>query len=232
MFTVIQPHEYRDNRSILNQMFRLRKRVFFDKLGWDVTVSGEFERDAYDDIDPVYLIWTDTSRSRLYGCIRLLPTTGPTLLRDVFHDTFPDAAALLSPSIWEGTRMCIDEDLLSADLPEISPNRALALLLLGLCECALHHGIRTLISNYEPHMQRIYRQAGAEFEELGRSSAHGRRPVCCAAFEVSDRVLSKMQAVLKNHTPLYSPGHWLEPSNNRSKPIYSPLHQSRANLPT
>ncbi len=45
------------------------------------------------------------TRTRLYGGMRLMLTTGPTLLYDVFRATFPQAANLVAPGIWEGTRI-------------------------------------------------------------------------------------------------------------------------------
>ncbi|MGO7675535.1 hypothetical protein ACC685_37370, partial [Rhizobium ruizarguesonis] len=61
--------------------------------------------------------------------------------------------------------------------------RAFSMMLLALCECALDHGIHTMISNYEPYLKRVYKRAGAEVEELGREDGYGKYPVCCGAFE-------------------------------------------------
>lgn len=204
MFVIIQAHEYQKYAAVLDQMFRLRKKVFADTLGWKVPVNGPYERDSYDSMGPAYLVWCNESRTRLYGGMRLMPTTGPTLLYDVFHETFPDAAALIAPGIWEGTRMCIDEELIAADFPQIDAGRAFSMLLVALCECALDHGIHTMISNYEPHLKRVYKRAGAEVEELGRADGYGKYPVCCGAFEVSDRVLTRMRSALRLATPLYT----------------------------
>ena len=132
-----------------------------------------------------------------------MPTTGPTLLHDVFGRTFPDAAALAAPGIWEGTRMCLDEQALRNDYPDLSAGRAFSLLLVGLCEFALSHDIHTLISNYEPHFKRIYTRAGARVHELGRADGFGRFPVCCGAFEVSSDVLSNMRARLGLSEPVF-----------------------------
>ena len=52
--------------------------MFADQLGWDVSVSGSRERDRYDDLHPAYLLWCDDTGTRLYGSIRLMPTTGRT----------------------------------------------------------------------------------------------------------------------------------------------------------
>ena len=76
-------------------------------------------------------------------------------------------------------------------------------MLLALCEVAIAHGIHTMISNYEPHLARIYRKAGAELDQLGKADGYGRRPVCCGAFEVSPRILNQMRAKLEITRPLY-----------------------------
>lgn len=203
MYLLVQANEYQKYAELLDQSFRLRKRVFADRLGWNVSVSGPRERDRYDDLQPVYLLWCDQERSQLYGSVRLMPTTGPTLLYDVFRETFPDACDLMAPGIWEGTRMCIDEDTIARDFLSMRLDRAFCLLLLALCETALAHGIHTMISNYEPHMRRVYQKAGAELDELGRSDGYGRFPVCCGAFEVSQRVLNAMRIKLQVDAPLY-----------------------------
>lgn len=204
MYLLVQAHEYHKHFDLLDQSFRLRKKVFADRLGWDVSVAGPYERDRFDDLHPAYLIWCDDDRAKLYGSVRLMPTTGPTLLYDVFRETFPNACDLVAPGIWEGTRMCIDEETVARDFPDMRPDRAFCLLLLALCEVALDNGIDTLISNYEPHMRRLYKRAGAEFDELGRADGYGRFPVCCGVFEVSQRVRAQMRLNLKVAGPLYA----------------------------
>jgi len=202
MFIVVQRHEYEKYSALLDQSFRLRKRVFFDRLGWDVSIDGDFERDAYDDLGPVYLLWCDDRAETLYGTVRLMPTTGPTLLFDVFGSTFPDAM-LSAPGIWEGTRMCVDDAAIRRDFPDLSSARAFSLLLLALCECGLDHGIHTLVSNYEPHFRRIYQRAGLRVTELGRADGYGRFPVCCGVFDVSEETRQAMRRALNLTRPLY-----------------------------
>jgi N-acyl-L-homoserine lactone synthetase len=211
MIIAIQTFERAQYRDVLKQMLQTRKRVFFDTLKWDVSIAGDREVDAYDDLNPVYLVWCDRERSRHYGSIRLMPTTGPTLLHDTFGRTFPDAAALVAPGIWEGTRMCLDETALGRDYPDMPAGRAFSLLLVALCEFGLSHKIHTLISNYEPHFRRVYARAGARVHELGRAHGFGRHPVCCGAFEVSPDVLSGMRARLGLSGPVYGAEHDVSP---------------------
>ena len=67
----------------LTEMHRLSYRIFKERLGWDVQVSGEMEIDEFDACRPAYLLQRDDD-GRIQGCTRLLPTTGPTMLRDTF----------------------------------------------------------------------------------------------------------------------------------------------------
>lgn len=202
MFTTIETHQHADNRHLLDAMFRLRKRVFADELEWDVAVDGAWERDRYDDHNPVYLVWCSDDRRRLYASLRLMPTTGPTLLHDVFRRTFGGKVDLSAPGVWEATRMCVDAEAMRRDLPEIDPVRAMAVMVALICEVAVDKGIHTVVSNYEPHVARIYRRAGAVFDEIGRADGYGSRPVCCGLFEASPRVLKGMYAKLGVAAPL------------------------------
>ena len=205
MFILVQESEYERNRVLLNKMYQLRKAIFFDELQWDVSVDEAGERDRYDDLGPAYLIWCDEDRETLYGSLRLLPTTGPTLLNDVFRRTYSPDLDLCHPSIWEGTRMCIDADAIAADMPQTGARSGMVHMLVALAECALAKGISTLVSNYEPHMKRIYQQAGAPLSEIGRADGFGRRPVCCGLFGVDQKVIGVMRDKTGLHG-LYSDG--------------------------
>jgi acyl homoserine lactone synthase len=52
MIRIVTKDNAERNLSILHQMHRIRKAVFKDRLGWDVTVCGEFEIDEYDALRP------------------------------------------------------------------------------------------------------------------------------------------------------------------------------------
>jgi acyl homoserine lactone synthase len=105
MIVVVEPHNASEYSNLTDEMFRLRARVFRDRLGWDVPVVDGKERDKFDDEGPVYLIYADDEAREVKGCLRLLPTTGPTVLTEFFADTLPEAAEFSAPTIWECTRL-------------------------------------------------------------------------------------------------------------------------------
>src|SRR5580704_10498661 len=119
MIVVIEPHNASRYSNLLDEMFRLRARVFRDRLRWDVQVADGKERDKYDDEGPVYLIYADEESLKVKGSLRLLPTTGPTVLADIFSDTLPDAVHLSAPTIWECTRFCLAETVLASGIEAI-----------------------------------------------------------------------------------------------------------------
>jgi acyl homoserine lactone synthase len=212
MFTTVQPHEINEHSALIQQYFRLRKRVFFDRLNWSVPVDGDLERDAYDDAAPTYLLWTNPHRTALYGGLRLMPTTGPTLLHDVFHATHGRNPDLIAPDIWEGTRMCLDEEAIARDMPGLEAGHAFDLMFVALCEAALVLGIRRLVSNFEACMSRIYRRAGLIWTLRGQADGYGARPVYCADFDVSAEVLHRLRARHGLTVPLFRRGPAFRPT--------------------
>ena len=191
MIIVVEPQDAPAYRGLLAQMFRLRARVFQEKMRWDVNVSNGMERDKYDDEGPVYLLHTDDRGEILKGSLRLLPTTGPTLLADVFSDTLPDAAFLSSPAIWECTRFCIDVDqLLKAGREEVLLASCTIIETLGAL--GVRAGIKTILGNFAPSMLRVYRQIGCEVEVLGCTRRYG-YPVYLGSFPVSTEHLERIR---------------------------------------
>jgi len=202
MIHAIEESGYELHKDTLDAMFRLRKRVFADELQWDVPVHGDMEYDDYDRLGPVYLTMESSERTELFASMRLLPTTGPTLLHDVFDDTAPDIARLSAPNIWECTRFCCDQqaDKARTEFQCVHPAH---LLLVGLCEYALAKNIDFIVANFDPAMVRVYRSSGCEVEVLGKSTKYGVRPVACGMFEVSHRILNNMRQTLKLDSPVF-----------------------------
>src|SRR5947208_322813 len=100
--------------SNLLQMHRIRKTVFKDRLGWDVTVRGDVEIDEYDALGPSYLLSID-SFGTLNGCVRLLPTTGPNMLRDIFPSFVTKASVPCCERVWEASRFAVSKNTTAAE---------------------------------------------------------------------------------------------------------------------
>lgn len=118
----------------LAQMHRDRKRVFVDRLRWDIpVVDGEFEIDQFDTESAIYLVALD-DQGRHEGSIRLLPTTRPHLLGDVFPHLC-ERGAPSDEQTWEITRLFTSPDA-------ANPGAVRRRLMVAVTEFALLYGIR------------------------------------------------------------------------------------------
>lgn len=164
-------------------MFRLRARVFRDKLNWKVDVDDDgMEYDLLDDDSAIYIV--SEQAGAVVGCLRLLPTTGPTLLSGPFGEAFPKWVNLQSPSIWECSRFCtIDHDRA----------RISAQLLAGVGEFCLVHKIQSVIGIFNNAMVRIYRRIGCQVDVLGSTDRYD-EPVMVGLFPVNENILGKVRS--------------------------------------
>lgn len=165
-------------------MFKDRAVQFHDRLGWEVEVDGEgSEHDAYDDINPMYIIWEQPDGSH-GGSLRLLPTTGPTMLGDHFLD-LTDGVHLQSPLIWECTRFCLT--------PGAKANVSAALML-GVLEAGLAASLTHVAGVFDARMIRVYRRVGWGPTLLG-TTGEGRDAISAGLWpcelEYRERLLEK-----------------------------------------
>jgi len=185
MIVVVEPHNAAEHRHLIDEMFRLRARVFHGRLGWDIGGAGDLERDRFDDFMPVYVIDADGRTVR--GSLRLLPTTGPTLSAETFSDTVPDAAALSSPTIWECSRLCVDDYQVRTQV------EILANLLIAVGHLCLRHGIETIIANTQRKIVRLCHFVGFDVEILGYTDKFGERVFLCSC-EMGVDMITKIES--------------------------------------
>lgn len=91
-------------------MFEDRKKLFVDLMAWNVPViDGRYEIDRFDSDDATYLLALDT-RSDHIGSMRLLPTTSPHILSDIFPQLCRGGAPR-GKAVMEITRLCLPSRL-------------------------------------------------------------------------------------------------------------------------
>jgi acyl homoserine lactone synthase len=154
--------------SLWQALGRYRHRVFVQHLGWSLPDAGvEDEWDSYDRSDTVYVLALNATGA-LCGCARLLPTTRPYLLGEVFPQLLDGAPPPQEEDTWELSRFAA---INLSDAPlrghTLGSPEALELLHAAMHE-AVHRGARTLISVSPMAIQRILRNGGFKFAPLGR----------------------------------------------------------------
>ena len=170
--------------KLARTMFEDRADQFKTRLEWNVTVdaSGQ-ERDAYDDLNPLYVIW-ETATGVHGGSMRFLPTTGRTMVNEHFLG-LTDGVAFQSPFIWECTRFCLSRNA--------EPGTAAALMLAG-GEIMQGFGIRHFVGVFDARMVRIYNRIGAAPEVLGTQGA-GRQSISVGLWDFSKAAQKRVSRV-------------------------------------
>lgn len=94
------------DHATLYNMFRFRHKIFHDRLKWDVNSLHGMEYDEFDALNPYHMIATD-QQGLVEACWRILPTTGPYMLKDTFPELLCGEAAPQQDDIWELSRFAV-----------------------------------------------------------------------------------------------------------------------------
>ena len=164
-------------QSLLRQSYQLRARVFQDRLGWDVNVENGMETDVFDALNPTTLVSLNAS-GQVVGSMRILQTTGPNMLADVFYSILQGEPAPRSPLIWEATRLCVDTDRLNATGSPRARNSisyVTSEIMVAACEYAMDAGVSDAVAVIDPLMNRVLKRSGnAPYDYLGKATPMGK----------------------------------------------------------
>ena len=193
----------------MDAMFRNRAQIFKERLGWSVSVTGGRERDVFDDANPLYLVSIDPVTRIYRGSVRLLPTTGPNMLRDVFPFLLSEGEAVESPTIWEISRIC------AVPSEECQPDRStnwlsptLAELVVGIVEVGLMAGLTQIVAVFDARIYRVIKAAGCNPQLIGRPQRIGDTMSYVGVFDTGNsplaairRAVGIQRSVLTAETP-------------------------------
>lgn len=179
--------------DVLDDMYRLRARVFGDRLGWEVQIQNGKEIDQFDHLDPAYVIGLD-EEGHVVSCVRALQTTGPHMLSDVFDAILDGQPPLRSPSIWESTRFCVDTARLKDGLPNAISKATCALMAASL-EFARNSGITDIVTVIDPIMDRVLRRSDcAPYDYVGRRTPMGKVDAMAALLDCTQDRIDRVRA--------------------------------------
>lgn len=159
----------RFGQSILLDMFAFRHKVFYRQLGWDVQTRYQLEFDEFDDMDPVYMVAADEG-GEIEGCWRLLPTTGPYMLRDTFPQLLKGEPAPGDSHVWELSRFAVaaHED---AGTQQAPLNIVTLDMIRKVYDFAIDHNIREYVTVTSVALERLLKRTGLPIRRFGDAKA-------------------------------------------------------------
>lgn len=183
----IIPGEWRDRHPrLIDEMHKLRRNVFHDRLRWQVTVINKWEIDGYDALNPLYVVALDDDE-RVIGGLRLLPTTGFNMLNDTFPELLPDGERLGSPLIWEASRFTV-RITGDARLDARVVSRTTAELLMSLNEIGRAAALSHLVVVCDQVMYRLLSRVDLAGDQLGEGKLIGGVMTYALVYEYGDEL--------------------------------------------
>ncbi|MGI3210548.1 acyl-homoserine-lactone synthase [Roseovarius tibetensis] len=194
MIIVIDALNKKRYETILQETYRLRARVFRDRLDWDVQVHDGLEKDEFDALDPAHVVSIDED-GNVVGCMRLLQTTGPHMLADVFAKVLDGEPPLRDPQIWEATRFCVDtERLTRKGRAKNSISYVTSEVMVGAFEYGQKAGVLDAVAVIDPVMNRVMIRSGnAPYDYLGKTTDMGKVSVLAALLDCSDERIQRIR---------------------------------------
>jgi acyl homoserine lactone synthase len=187
--------QHQASSSTLNQMnltdqkgmFELRHDVFSVRLGWDVESHDGQERDHFDNLAQAAYVIAKSDTNEVDACWRLLPTTGPYMLRDTFPQLLGAAPAPNDPRVWEMSRFAVATDRVATATGSFGPiTKAL------FVECARFariHGIHRYVTVTTLPIERMIRQLGVNVQRIGDSVRIGVVKAVAVEIQVDKKTL-------------------------------------------
>ena len=196
MVNVITSYNRLNFRDSLNSMHRDRKKIFVDGLKWDIpVVDGLYEIDQFDTDAAIYLVALDAQRKRHLGSVRLLPSTGPHLLGDVFP-YLCEKGVPVGDDIWEITRLC------TAPSRDVDPKAVRRRLATAMCEFGLLYGISKYTCVAHVQWLSSLLAVGWECEPLGEPRMVGNEMIGAMSISISAATLQMFRIKMKTRAPV------------------------------
>lgn len=182
--------EFAGRLGLLERMFKLRRRVFKDRLDWDVSSADGMEIDVFDALGPTYLLVL-TGQEDVVGCVRLLPTTGPTMLADTFPSLLNGQQPPRDPDVLESSRFCVDTGS-TANTSGGGLSRITLLLFAAMIEHLNSVRARSIVTVTDLRMERILRRAGWPLQRITAPHPIGTTMTLAGYLHGSEAALSEI----------------------------------------
>ncbi len=163
--TAITRPETQVDVGLIEQMHELRAEVFGGRLSWNVHCFDGMERDAFDALNPTYILAVTTGQC-VVGSARLLPANGPTMLQMVFPQLLENGHLNSHERMIESSRFCVNTRITKERGPG-ALNLATFMMFAGIIEWCFLNGYTDIATATDIKFERILRRAGWPLNRLG-----------------------------------------------------------------
>ena len=171
--------------QLMTQVAKYRHKVFVEKLGWQLQCKDALEYDQFDREDTMYVVVQD-DRGNIVGTARLLPTSGPYLLGEVFPQLLHGLPAPCSDDVWELSRVAALDFNAKYTAPSKSTSSPIMVgLVKAALACAAAQGAKELVSVSPVGVERLLYRAGFVVHRMGAPVIVDGKPIMACMIPVA-----------------------------------------------
>lgn len=198
MLYMIPGRQARRYPEIMDGAYRLRHRIFVEKMGWSALRKPDGrEIDQFDTEDALNFVgWEDGA---VYCYSRLLPTTKPHLLSEVYPEILDGAEVPSGPDIYEWTRTCVAPERRDS---KMGIDRTARMLFTGVAEACVQLGIRALTVETDPLWITRFLELGWRARPLALPRNYDGEPLVPIFVEVDEHTVERCRALLGTSEPV------------------------------
>ncbi|MEN3930587.1 acyl-homoserine-lactone synthase [Microvirga sp. W0021] len=183
-------------QNYLEQMYQLRAKVFLGRLGWEVAVENGREFDAFDELDPTYIVCV-LNDGTVAGCARLLPALGPTMLEVTFPQLIGKGLYHPHKAMVESSRFCVDTTLPVASSRQWA-NKMTNMMFAGIIEWCMKNSISEIMTVTDLRFERILGISRWPLQRIGEPLEIG----------VTTAIAGTLPADMESFNKLRPEGYW------------------------
>jgi N-acyl-L-homoserine lactone synthetase len=145
--------------KLVHRLSRYRYDIFITKMGWKMATPVGCELDEFDRPDTIFVVAEDQDQN-IVGCARLLPTTRPYMLKELFPKLLNGAEAPQCNDVWELSRFAAVDLRRCPNRSRVAESVSAKELLEASIRTAVSLGAKKLITVSPRGMDRLIKRNG------------------------------------------------------------------------
>ncbi|MCC3702895.1 acyl-homoserine-lactone synthase [Rouxiella badensis] len=185
------------------EMYSLRKKVFKDRLDWEVLCNENMEFDEYDNSDTTYLF--GIYKGRVICSLRIIEIANPNMITGTFSSCF-NMENIPKGNYVESSRFFVDKERVTTlGCEQNSITLMLILSLINYCLKSSYEGILTIVSHA---MYIILKRSGLHLSVVEQGFSESQDKIYLLLVSVDDRNQDVLN--MKIHKGVLSPENYLK----------------------
>jgi acyl homoserine lactone synthase len=165
-----------------------RHKIFIERLGWPLPVENGRERDQFDHPDTLYVVAREPNGA-ICGCARLLPTTEPYLLSEIFPHLLAGVPIPRTHDVWELSRFAAASVDPNSTIDATANTRS---LLAAAVKSAAQQGAKRLITVSPLGIERLLHRMGVHAHRAGPPALADGKPIFACWIEIDEQTINAL----------------------------------------